>query len=147
MGRYRPAHTARVAVCGLGENFLAIVGLIATTWLVWADGNRELTPQNETEFFATLGGKGPQAAKRRVGKYSLSFRRMALERMKDCASVSALVEELGIDRSLAEYRRQCAVFRLADHQPPHPEYMQPVFQQSPQVRIVGHKRSAEDRIR
>ena len=38
-------------------------------------------------------------AKKRVGKYPLSFRQMAIERMKDCPSVSALAEELGIDRS------------------------------------------------
>jgi hypothetical protein len=34
-------------------------------------------------------------AKKRVGKYPLSFRQMAMERMKDCPSVSALAEELG----------------------------------------------------
>ena len=37
-------------------------------------------------------------AKKRVGKYPLSFRQMAIERMKDCPSVSALAEELGIFR-------------------------------------------------
>ncbi len=46
-------------------------------------------------------------AKRRVGKYPLSFRQMAMERMKDCPSVSALAEELGIDRSnLYQWQRQ-----------------------------------------
>lgn len=39
-------------------------------------------------------------AKRLVGKFPESFRRMALEKMKNCSSVSALAEELGIDRSL-----------------------------------------------
>ena len=39
-------------------------------------------------------------AKRRVGKYPEAFRRMALERMKDCASVTALAEELGVDRTV-----------------------------------------------
>ena len=38
-------------------------------------------------------------AKRLVGKYPLSFRQMAVERMKGCTSVSALAKELGIDRS------------------------------------------------
>ena len=46
-------------------------------------------------------------AKKRVGKYPLSFRQMAIERMKDCPSVSALAEELGIDRSnLYQWQRQ-----------------------------------------
>jgi len=45
--------------------------------------------------------------KRRVGKYPLSFRQMAVERMKDCLSVSALAEELGIDPSnLYQWQRQ-----------------------------------------
>jgi transposase len=39
-------------------------------------------------------------ARRRVGKYPEAFRRMALERMKDCASVTALAMELGVDRTL-----------------------------------------------
>ena len=39
-------------------------------------------------------------AKRRVGKYPEAFRRMALERMKDCPSVTALAGELGIDRTV-----------------------------------------------
>ena len=39
-------------------------------------------------------------AKRLVGKYPESFRRMALEKMKNCSSVSALAEDLGIDRSV-----------------------------------------------
>jgi hypothetical protein len=45
-------------------------------------------------------------AKKRVGKYPLSFRQMAIERMKDCPSVSALAKELGIDRSNLELRKQ-----------------------------------------
>jgi hypothetical protein len=32
-------------------------------------------------------------AKKRVGKYPLSFKQMAMERMKDCASVSALADD------------------------------------------------------
>jgi len=38
--------------------------------------------------------------KRRVGKYPEAFRRMALERMKDCVSVTALAKELGVDRTV-----------------------------------------------
>ena len=39
-------------------------------------------------------------ARRRVGKYPEAFRRMALERMKTCASVTALAMELGVDRTV-----------------------------------------------
>lgn len=46
-------------------------------------------------------------AKKRVGKYPLSFRQMAMERMKDCPSVSALAEELGVHRTvLYHWQRQ-----------------------------------------
>lgn len=46
-------------------------------------------------------------AKNRVGKYPLSFRQMAMERMKDCPSVSALAEELGVHRTiLYQWQRQ-----------------------------------------
>ena len=46
-------------------------------------------------------------ARKRVGKYPLAFRQMALERMKTCASVSALAEELGVDRTvLYHWQRQ-----------------------------------------
>jgi transposase len=39
-------------------------------------------------------------AKKRVGKYPEPFRRMAMERMRDCPSVSALAEELGVHRTI-----------------------------------------------
>ena len=39
-------------------------------------------------------------AKKRVGKYPEAFRRMAMERMKDCPNVTALAEELGVDRTV-----------------------------------------------
>lgn len=46
-------------------------------------------------------------AKKRVGKYPEAFRRMALERMKNCTSVSALADELGIHRTvLYHWQRQ-----------------------------------------
>ena len=46
-------------------------------------------------------------ARKRVGKYPLSFKQMAMERMKDCASVSALADELGIHRTvLYHWQRQ-----------------------------------------
>lgn len=37
--------------------------------------------------------------KKRVGKYPRAFQLMALERMKNCESISALAEELGIHRT------------------------------------------------
>ncbi len=46
-------------------------------------------------------------ARKRVGKYPLSFRQMAMERMKDCPSVSALAEEIGVHRTvLYHWQRQ-----------------------------------------
>jgi transposase-like protein len=46
-------------------------------------------------------------AKERVGKYPLSFRLMAMKRMKDCPSVSALADELGVHRTiLYQWQRQ-----------------------------------------
>jgi transposase-like protein len=45
--------------------------------------------------------------KNRVGKYPLPFRQMAMERMKDCPSVSALADELGVHRTiLYQWQRQ-----------------------------------------
>ncbi len=44
---------------------------------------------------------------RRVGKYPEAFRRMALERLKNCANVCALARELGVDRTvLYNWQRQ-----------------------------------------
>ena len=48
--------------------------------------------------------------KRTVGKYPKAFRRMALERLKSCESVTALSKELGIHRSLL-YKWRDAVDR------------------------------------
>ena len=39
-------------------------------------------------------------AKRRVGRYPIEFRRMAVARMSSSDNISALAEELGIDRDL-----------------------------------------------
>jgi transposase len=45
--------------------------------------------------------------KKRVNKYPRAFRRMALERMKNCASVSALADELGVHGTvLYHWQRQ-----------------------------------------
>jgi len=48
-------------------------------------------------------------ARKRVNKYPEAFRRMALERLKNCASVSALAEELGVHRTvLYHWQRQAS---------------------------------------
>ncbi len=39
-------------------------------------------------------------AKRRVGKYPKEFRRMAVERLKDCDNIVELSQELGVHRRL-----------------------------------------------
>ena len=39
-------------------------------------------------------------ARKRVSKYPEAFRRMALERLRNCASVSALAVELGVHRTV-----------------------------------------------
>ena len=45
--------------------------------------------------------------KKRVGRYSLKFRRIAVERMKGCNNIVALAEELGVERkSLYLWRAQ-----------------------------------------
>lgn len=36
--------------------------------------------------------------KKRVGRYSAEFRRIAVERMKGCNNITALAEELGVER-------------------------------------------------
>lgn len=38
-------------------------------------------------------------AKRRVGRYRIEFRRMAVERMSSSDNISVLAEELGLDRN------------------------------------------------
>ncbi len=45
--------------------------------------------------------------RKRVNKYPIVFRQMALERMKNCVSVSALADELGVHRTvLYQWQRQ-----------------------------------------
>jgi len=46
--------------------------------------------------------------KRRVNKYPKAFRQMALERMRSCDNVSALAEELGVDRTVLYHWRNLA---------------------------------------
>ncbi len=47
-----------------------------------------------------MQGKELQVGKKRVNKFPKAFRKMALERLKSCESVTALSEELGIHRTL-----------------------------------------------
>lgn len=43
--------------------------------------------------------------KKRVGRYSDEFRRIAVERMKGCANIHALAAELGVERRSLYYWR------------------------------------------
>ena len=52
--------------------------------------------------------------RKRVNKYPIAFRQMALERMKNCASVSALAEDLGVHRTvLYHWQRQLLAGMMA----------------------------------
>jgi hypothetical protein len=51
-------------------------------------------------------------AKRRVGKYPKAFRKMAVERLKGCANIVALSEELGVHRRLL-YKWRCRSLRTS----------------------------------
>ncbi len=59
--------------------------------------------------------------KKRVSRYSLEFRRIAVERMKGCHNIVALAEELGVERkSLYLWREQLdpeSVIRRAPGRP------------------------------
>jgi transposase-like protein len=43
--------------------------------------------------------------KKRVNKYPKAFREMAMERMRSCENVSALAQELGVDRTVLYHWR------------------------------------------
>ena len=59
-------------------------------------------------------------AKRRVGKYPKEFRRMAVERLKDCDNIVELSQELGVHRRmLYRWRDQLAPVDIGDE--PLPE--------------------------
>ena len=45
---------------------------------------------------------------KRVGRYPEAFRRMAVERMRNCANVSALARELEIDRAMLYHWQRLA---------------------------------------
>ena len=63
---------------------------------------RGVNPESET--FGPRGwlydaGKVAASSKRRVNKYRKAFRQAVLERMGSCQNVTALAEELGVDRA------------------------------------------------
>ena len=58
-------------------------------------------------------------AKRRVGRYSNEFRRMCVERMKQCDDIVALAAELGIHRRLLyRWRDQLDPVDMGEWPPP-----------------------------
>jgi transposase-like protein len=66
-----------------------------------------------------LQGKELQVAKRRVGKYSKEFRRMAVERLKTCDNIVELSQELGVHRRLIyKWRNQFDPFDSGEEPPP-----------------------------
>jgi transposase len=66
-----------------------------------------------------LQGKELQVAKRRVGRYSKEFRRMAVERLKTCDNIVELSQELGVHRRLLyKWRDQFDPFYSSEESPP-----------------------------
>jgi transposase-like protein len=66
-----------------------------------------------------LQGKELQVAKRRVGKYSKEFRRMAVERLETCDNIVELSQELGVHRRLLyKWRDQFDPFDSGEEPPP-----------------------------
>ena len=58
-------------------------------------------------------------AKRRVGRYPIAFRQMAVERMRDCDNIGALGQELGVHRRmLYKWRDQLESIDRGNDQPP-----------------------------
>jgi transposase-like protein len=62
-----------------------------------------------------------RVGKKRVGRYSLEFRRIAVERMKGCNNISALAEELKVERkTLYLWREQLEPERVIARKPGPP---------------------------
>jgi len=58
-------------------------------------------------------------AKKRVGRYAKEFRRMAVERLKSCDNITALAQELGVNRRiLYNWRDQLNPAASSDKSPP-----------------------------
>jgi len=59
--------------------------------------------------------------KKRVGQYSMKFRRIAVERMKGCNNIASLAKELGVERkSLYLWREQLDPERVISRKPGPP---------------------------
>ena len=56
-------------------------------------------------------------AKKRIGRYSKAFRKMAVERLKSCDNIVALSEELGVHRRLL-YKWRDQLEPIDDGAPP-----------------------------
>ena len=57
--------------------------------------------------------------KTRVGRYPKEFRRMAVEKLKNCDNIVALSEELGVHRRLLyKWREQLDPAEIAEESPP-----------------------------
>jgi transposase len=64
-------------------------------------------------------GKELQVAKKRVGRYPKEFRRMAVERLKNCDNIVALSRELGVHRRLLyKWRDQLDPAEVLEESPP-----------------------------
>jgi transposase-like protein len=58
-------------------------------------------------------------AKRRVGRYPKEFRRVAVERLKNCDNIVALAQELGVHRRLLyKWRDQLDPAEIPEESPP-----------------------------
>ena len=74
-----------------------------------------------------MQGKDLQVAKRRVGRWSKEFRRMAVERLKTCDNIVALSKELGVHRRL--------LYKWRDQFAPFDETAEPATGTSPQTTL------------
>jgi transposase-like protein len=77
-----------------------------------------VNPKKETVVKAHYA-EGTAVAKKRVGRYAKEFRRMAVERLKSCDNVTALAQELGVNRRiLYKWRDQLDPAASSDKSPP-----------------------------
>ena len=66
-----------------------------------------------------MQGKDLQVAKKRVGRYPKEFRRMAVERLKNCDNIVVLSRELGVHRRLLyKWRDQLDPAEVPEESPP-----------------------------
>ena len=74
-----------------------------------------------------MQGKDLQVARRRVGRWSKEFRRMAVERLKTCDNIMALSKELGVHRRL--------LYKWRDQFAPFDDTAEPATGSSPQATV------------